>query len=136
MGAGRRRLLRMLLTESLILAAAAGAISAYLVYRAPGIFERTLPEAPNYPLRPDWLVFVYLAGMTLLAGCLAGLAPAVESLKVNLSATLNGNGSLIGGGKTKWKARDFLVSAQVAMSMALLAFRRNFSSHAIHDVHG
>src|SRR5262245_63881337 len=45
LGAGRRRLARMLLTESLILAAAAGAISAWLAYQTPILFEKTFVEA-------------------------------------------------------------------------------------------
>jgi predicted permease len=121
LGAGRGRLLRMLITESLILAVAAGAVSAYLAYQIPGAFERTLTDAPNYPLKPDLRVFAYLAGVTLLAGGIAGLAPAIESLKVNLSASLNGLENLLGGGAAKWRARDFLVGAQVALSMVALA---------------
>ncbi|MBO0858440.1 MAG: ABC transporter permease [Chloracidobacterium sp.] len=122
LGAGRRRLARMLLTESLIFAASAGAISAWLAYQTPIFFEKTFVEAPNYPLEPNWPVFVYLAGVTLLSGCLAGLSPALEALKVNLSATLNGNVNLFGAGKTGWSGRDLLISAQVAMSMVLLVF--------------
>ena len=120
LGAGRRRLARMLLTESLILAAAAGAISAWLAYQTPILFEKTFVEAPNYQLKPNWPVFVYLASVTLLSGCLAGLAPALEALKVNLSATLNGNLNLFGAGKRGWSGRDLLISAQVAMSVILL----------------
>jgi putative ABC transport system permease protein len=120
LGAGRRRLLRMLLTESLLLAAAAGVVSAWLAYQMPSLFEKTLVGAPNYQLKPDWPVFVYLAIVTLLAGCLAGLAPALESLKVNLAATMNGNVGLFGGRKRRGASRDWLIGAQVAISVVLL----------------
>jgi predicted permease len=120
LGAGRQRLVRMLLTENLILAAAAGTISAWLAHQTPLIFEKTFVEAPNYPLKPNWSVFVYLAGATLFAGCLAGLAPTLESLKVNLSAMLNGHVSLLTRGNKGWSGRDLLIGAQVAMSAVLL----------------
>jgi predicted permease len=121
LGVGRGRLLRMLLTESLILAGAAGVISAYLAYQVPKIFERTFAEAPNYPLQPDWRVFAYLTAVTMLAGCIAGWAPALESLKVNLLASLKGCESVFGAGTTRWRAGDVLIAAQVAMSVVLLA---------------
>jgi putative ABC transport system permease protein len=120
LGAGRQRLVRLLLTESLIVASAAGTISAWVAYQMPAIFERTYVEAPNYQLEPDWPVFAYLAGVTLLAGCLAGLAPALESLRVNLAATMNGSGGMPGGRKRHWAGRDLLIGAQVAMSVVLL----------------
>ncbi|HEV2446064.1 MAG TPA: ABC transporter permease, partial [Candidatus Sulfopaludibacter sp.] len=93
LGAGRKRLLRMLLAESLMLAGAAGAISAYVAWRMPAVFQRLYADAPNYPLQPNLLVFGYLAAVTLAAGCMAGSAPAAESLQVDLTTALKGQES-------------------------------------------
>ncbi len=116
LGAGRARLLRMLITESLILAAAAGAISAYVAWQMPAIFLHLAGTGPNYPVQPDLLVFGYLAAVTLAAGAIAGAAPAAESLNVDLTSALKGQESLLG----QRHSRNFLVGAQVAMSMVLL----------------
>ena len=118
LGAGRKRLLRMLLTESLILAAAAGAISAWIAARVPAFMARMIPGMPHYPLAPDLLVFAYLASVTLAAGVIAGMAPAAESLKVDLTASLKGAGGIFGSRRSR--THGLLVGAQVAMSLVLL----------------
>ena len=118
LGAGRARLLRMLLTESLILACVSGAISAWIAGRVPAGMEKLMPGMPYYPMKPDMLVFAYLAGITLAAGIVAGLAPAAESLRVDLTASLKGQEGLFGSRRSG--ARGFLVAAQVAMSLTLL----------------
>lgn len=120
LGAGRTRLVRMLLTESLILATAAGVISAYLAYRVPGVITTLIPDAPNYPVQPDSTVFAYLAGLTLLATALAGIAPVAESWKLDLSSSLRGYENVFGSGIRKWRMRDLLVVAQVSLSAILL----------------
>src|SRR5262249_53908572 len=74
LGAGRTRLIRMLLSETLLLAAIAGAASLLFVYRMPDLLNRWLIAPPfEWPLTPDWRVFTYLSAVTLLAGTLAGL---------------------------------------------------------------
>jgi predicted permease len=118
LGAGRKRLLRMLLTESLILASVSGGISAWIATKVPGTMDKLIPGMPYYPLEPDMLVFAYLAGVTLLAGAIAGLAPAAESLRVDLMASLKGQEGLLGSRRSR--TRGFLVGAQVAMSLVLL----------------
>jgi len=120
LGAGRTRLVRMLLTESLILAAVAGSISAYLAYWVPGVITRLIPDAPNYPMKPDLTVFAYLAGVTLLAAAFAGIAPVTESWKLDLSSSLKGHETVFGSGTRMWRMRDLLVAAQVALSAVLL----------------
>jgi predicted permease len=118
LGAGRGRLLRMLLAESATLALGAGALSAYLAYQIPAIFEKLFKEAPNYPLAPDWQVFLYLAVATLLAAGMAGFSPAFKSARASITAALNGQENFFGAGR--WRLRDLLVAAQVAMSVVLL----------------
>ena len=108
LGAGRGRLMRMLLTESLILAVVAGAISIWLTYQVPRFIESQ--AEPVWNLAPDWTVFAYLAGVTMLAACIAGLAPAAESLRVDLASSVKNE-----------RGRNILVGAQVAMSLVLLS---------------
>ncbi len=120
LGAPGARLLRMLLAEGFLLAAAAGGLSLYISYRVPALlFEFLSHRRSNIPLDPDWRVFAYVFGVALAAGCLSALAPALESLKVDLTASLKG-GDSAAGGTTGARLRTGLVTAQVALSLALL----------------
>src|SRR5262249_36249308 len=125
LGAGRLRLLRMLLVETLLLAAAAGVASLYFVYRLPGLLAdwmlpSPLDRPPDSWFQPDWRVFAYLAVISLMAGALAGLAPALQSLKVNLAESLKGRQPLSGGARGGAWLRSLLVGAQVALSLVLM----------------
>jgi predicted permease len=125
LGVARVRLIRMLITESLLLAACAGLASFYLVWHLPRpLYTYLSPQPPDFPMPPDWRTFAYIAAVVAATGILAGLAPAIESLKVDLAASLKGSPSgaatLLGTGTGGMRLRGFLVSAQVAFSMVLL----------------
>ena len=118
-GAGRSRLLRMLLTEILLLATLAGALSVYIAFEAPAIFAKMLATSsmPVYQTKPDLQVLIYLGAIILCATVIAGLSPAGESLRVDLhSAMKAGTGGITAGEH----AASFLIGAQVAMSLVLL----------------
>jgi predicted permease len=118
LGAPRIRLVRMLVTESVLLAALAGAASVWALYHVPRpLFRFLAPTAPQIPLPPDWHIFTYVAVVVLLTGIASGLAPALESVRVDLAATMKSSGTAGAGGS---QVRGWLVSAQVAMSMVLL----------------
>ncbi len=117
LGAPRIRLVRMLITESLILASIAGAASVYIVRHIPHpLFRYLAPRSPEFPMNPDWLIFTYLAAVVLLCGIFSGLAPAIESVNVDLASSIKGQAGSPAGNRI----RGWLVSAQVAMSMVLL----------------
>jgi predicted permease len=126
LGAGRLRLIRMLLVETLLLAAVAGLASVYLSYKLPRMLEHWLTNPRGggggtwYSLAPDWRVFGYLALVTILAGVAAGLTPGLQSLKVNLMEMLKGRQSMPIGGRGS-RLYGVLIGAQVALSMFLLA---------------
>jgi putative ABC transport system permease protein len=123
MGAGRRRLLRQLLTESMLLAVAGGvggAIAGNWVCR----LLNGLRPLGDFPLRLafafDWRVFAYVAGVALAAGILAGLAPALRVSRTDLNLTLREGGrGLVGESGRHW-LRNGLVIAQVAGSLIVL----------------
>jgi putative ABC transport system permease protein len=118
LGAPRVRLIRMLLTESLLLAAMAGAASAWLVWRVPRpLFRAVAAKAPDFPMAPDWHTFAYISAVVFATGILAGLAPAMDSVKVDLAGSMKGLAPSAFGGA---RLRGWLVSAQVALSMVLL----------------
>lgn len=121
LGSGSGRLMRMLLTEGVLLAAVGGAAGAYLAWRVPGIIVGLVEFAPAYSLKPDWGVFAYLAAITLGAGCLAVLAPAAESLRADVSAALKGRVGLLAEHAASWRTLDFLVAGQIITSFVLLA---------------
>ena len=120
-GASRNRLVRMLMTESLLLAAVAGAPSWIIVKTLPEPLARYLiMGAFDYPLVPDWRVLAWISTLVLATGVLAGIAPATEALKLDLISSLKGFGSLLGGVAGTKRALGYLVSAQVALSMVLV----------------
>lgn len=122
LGAGKWRLTRMLLTETLLLALLAGAASVAVAFAAPGIFARILatPSMPVYQFRPDGAVLAYLGTAVLLTTCFAGLSPAAESLRVNLAASMKAGDGWSGAGGPSRRGHGLLVAAQVAMCLTLL----------------
>ena len=111
-GAGRGRLIRQMLTESVVLALAGGAVGVALAAWTSGALFGFLPQG-HIPivlnLQPDGRALAFTFGLSLLTGLLFGVAPAFQSTRDNL------RGALIGAG-----IRKFLVAAQVAFSLVLL----------------
>ena len=123
MGASRARLIRQMLTESVLLAiagAVGGALMGNWVIR---VLERLRPLG-DFPLRLaftfDWRVFSYVTGVALAAGIVAGLAPALRISRANLNATLREGGRGLIGDTTRHWLRHGLVVAQVAGSLIVL----------------
>ena len=87
-GAGRGRLVRQLLTESLILGglgAGVGVLLAVWLTRLLSTFDLPIPIALSLDLRLDARVMAFTAGVALLTGVLAGLAPALRATRANWS---------------------------------------------------
>jgi hypothetical protein len=78
-----------------------------------------IPQMPFYPMDLDLSVFSYLLAVSATAGLVAGLTPALESLRQRLAPVLAGHESGFGGERSR--ARVLLIAAQVGMSVVLLA---------------
>ena len=114
LGATRARLIRQLLTESVLLAAV-GAAAGLLV----AIWgRRLLPDnlAPTAPI--DWRILGFVAALTVASGVLFGIAPALRSSHLNVNEALKEGGRAISGGRSG--LAKTLVVAQVAISLVLL----------------
>ena len=118
LGASRSRLLQMLLVESALLAAIAVPLSLAVAFYAPRGFRALIPQLPYYHFAIDAPVVAYLGAITLFAGIVAGIVPALESLKNDVNAALRGHEAVPGA--SGWRPRDVLVAAQVGMSLVLL----------------
>jgi predicted permease len=120
-GAGRARLLRMLLTETLVLGVCAGIASLAVARAIPAVLIRWLADrTPEFPMEPDWRVFIYVSAAVFLVGIVAGLAPALESMRVDVLDSLKGRRSVVGAGMKGGRLRAGLIATQVALSFVLL----------------
>ena len=123
-GASRGQIVTQLLIESLLLSAAGGLAGLFL---AIGIIRMLLSFLPTggSPLmlsaNPDLRILAFNAGLALLTGLLFGLAPALQSMRVDLWSTLKDVVGAIAGGSGSVRLRKILVTAQVAFSFLLLA---------------
>ena len=118
-GASRSRLLRMLLTEALLLACPAAGISLFLAYWLPHFLAVHLTEDPlSIPVQPDLRVFCYLAAVTILAAVICCLAPAAASVSSNYLPALNGLESASGTGLRL--SGNLLIGTQLAVSFVAL----------------
>jgi len=120
-GSGRGRLVRQLLTESLMLAALGGALGLILAGWGDALLLR-MASTGKTPIPLDVhlnaAMLGFTAAVTMFTGILFGLAPAIRSTQVDLASTLKENTRSLGS--SGWQLGKLLVAAQVALSLLLL----------------
>ena len=122
MGASRARLIRQLLTESLILALVGGGLGLWIAYGGVRFLQTIqIPSDPPILLEPrlDGRVLLFSLAAAVMSAVIFGLVPALQSLKTELVPSLKANSASVAvGGRTI--GRNVLVIGQVALSMVLL----------------
>lgn len=123
LGAGRRGILRQLLTESVILSLAGGALGVLFAYwgvRATEVLILGNSENPfPFVVEPDWRVLAFTISVSVLTGILFGLAPAFRGAQLNLTPALKECASTLPCGEMQPGRRFHLGRALVAVQVAL-----------------
>ena len=119
LGAGKLRIVRQVLTESVLIACAGGVVAALLTIWTTGAIPALLPMAVGYDFRPDLRVFAFAMALSVVAGVVFGLAPALRASRDDIVDTLK-DGSPLAGRRAGF-TRSGLVVGQLALSFALLA---------------
>jgi predicted permease len=125
LGAGRWRITRQMLTESILLSVIGGLAGLLLALWGTDLLVTLLPQsllgnsiAPN--LTPDVRVFGYTLMLSLATGVIFGLLPALQSSKPDVVAALKDEKIRLGGTRRRLTLRNLLVVTQIAVSMLLL----------------
>ncbi|HXT14180.1 MAG TPA: ADOP family duplicated permease [Gemmatimonadaceae bacterium] len=132
LGASRGRLIQQLLTESLLIAVAGAILGfvladwtvkivsrSYLSFVPPTLGSLALTLALT--LAPSWRVVAYTVVLACVSSMTFGLVPALQATSLNLSGMLKGDDTAVGGRLRRSKVRDWLIAAQVAGSVVLIA---------------
>jgi putative ABC transport system permease protein len=122
LGAGRWRIVRQLLAESTLLSLAGGAAGLLLALWTSRTLATLLPsDVPRSPsVALDTAVLAFATGVSVLAGILFGVAPALDASRGDLATSLK-EARRDGGGQSRQRLRATLVAAEVALAVVLLA---------------
>jgi predicted permease len=123
LGAGRGRLIRQMLSESVLLASIGGALGIALAYWSGPLLLHFMPRSNitlAVDLHPDSRALAFTFGLAILTGILFGLVPAVSATRGDLAGTLKADSAGSIGEPSAAAFRRILVSAQVAFSLVLL----------------
>jgi putative ABC transport system permease protein len=126
LGAGRGRIIRQILTESMLVSLAGGAIGIWLGFFGVRLLFAvnpvTMPRLGEHAeaLTLDWRILVFALGISILAGAIAGIVPAIKASKTDLAAAINESGARSGAGLRSHKTRSLLVVCETALAMVLL----------------
>ncbi|HEX5602165.1 MAG TPA: ABC transporter permease [Pyrinomonadaceae bacterium] len=128
LGASRWRLIRQLLTESLVLSVVGGVAGVMLAWWSLNLFLSVVfvryagPEMERIAidLTPDWRVLAYCFGLALLSGIAFGLVPALRATRPDLIGVVKSEGATATGGSARSRLSSALVVAQVSICFVLL----------------
>jgi putative ABC transport system permease protein len=130
MGAGRMRIVRQLLTESVLLAGCGGVLGLaigvwgvrLLLTFSPGNIPRvtSLTDSSAFALALDWRILAFTVAISFATGILFGLFPALRISRTDLSSTLKENSGRGATGMRHNRARGLLVVAEMALALVLL----------------
>lgn len=122
LGASRKKLIRQLLIESLLLALIAGALGILCAYGGRQALKAALPNGlpQNLDFTLDGRVFLYAFGLSIIATVLFGLAPSFQASRADRMAALKDRTAAPTGSGRWYGVRGMLVSVQVALSLVAL----------------
>ena len=121
LGAARGRVVRQLLTESVVMSAVAGALGVALAFAAiqalPAVVPRRFPRLDD--IRVDWVMLTVAMTLAVLAGVLSGLAPALRGARRDLVPSLR-EGAGASAGAHSGRLRKVFLAAEAALAVLLL----------------
>ena len=122
LGAGRMRIVRQLLTESVLLAGAGGALGLLFAVWSFDFLQQLVPPdmALSTKLAIDLPMVGYTLLVSLLTGVVFGLAPALQASRINLNDALKQGGRSIGLDRGGSRLRNLMVVGEVALALVLL----------------
>lgn len=123
-GAGRWRLIRQFMTESLLLSVGGGALGLAVAYAALDVMKATMPSGtipPNLQVVMDGRVLLFVLGLSVITGVLFGIVPALKATRPNLTNSIKQGGGGASAGHASKRFRGTLVVIEVALAFVLLA---------------
>jgi len=119
LGASRWRIIRQLLTESMLLAIIGGVFGVLLAQWGVTVLVNLVAKSTPLDTRPDVVVLLFTLGASIVAGILFGLVPAIQASRTNLSAAMKEK-TRMRSGFLRFNLSSLMVVLQVGLSMVLL----------------
>jgi predicted permease len=115
LGAGRRRVVRQLVTETVLLAIAAGALGLFAIWLLLRLFDTSIPDLT---IEIDWRSIAFTFGLALVAGLAFGLSPALHATRLALQEALKDSAGVVVS--RRLRLQSWLVVAQIAFTQPAL----------------